>query len=79
MYPNSRSVARLCNFEEPQNPDCPRDVRLEIIDGSDRTDLVEVDRPNSIENRLIMAIAYLQENEPSEEWGQFLHTDSSLA
>jgi hypothetical protein len=47
-------------------------VRLEILDGTDRTPLVDVDRANSIENRLIKLLQYLDANRPGEGWGGFL-------
>jgi hypothetical protein len=54
------------------DPDCPELVRLEILDGTDRTPLVDVDRANSIENRLIKLLQYLDANHPGAGWGGFL-------
>ncbi len=70
-YVNDRSI----NFEicpGSTDPDCHKNVRMEIIDGTDRTPLVEVNRANSIENRLIKLLQYLDQQNPEEGWGQFL-------
>lgn len=69
MYVNSPSVGELTSSEPS---DAAGKVRLEIIDGTDRTPLVNVNRTNSIENRLIAALQYLQTQAPSENWAQFL-------
>ena len=51
---------------------CPEDARLEIIDGTDRTPLIAVNRANSIENRLIKLLQYLAVQFPAEGWQTFL-------
>jgi hypothetical protein len=75
MYPNSPAVGDLTSAEPP---DAAGKVRLEIIDGTDRTALVSVNRANSIENRLITALLHLQSIAPSENWSQFLGTGNSI-
>ncbi|NNE66708.1 MAG: hypothetical protein HKN33_09075 [Pyrinomonadaceae bacterium] len=70
-YPNDEAVNFLCR---QGTLDCHADVRLEIIDGTDRGSLVDVSRANSIENRLIKLLQYLNTERPSEDWGQFLDT-----
>ncbi len=45
---------------------------MEIIDGTDRTTLVTVDRANCIENRIIKLLQYLQQQNSTENWSQFL-------
>jgi hypothetical protein len=52
--------------------DCYAKVRLEIKDGIDRTPIVNVNRPNSIENRLIKLLIHLQAQFPNDDWTQFL-------
>jgi hypothetical protein len=70
-YVNDQSInLQLCSGSS--DPDCPELVRLEILDGTDRTPLVDVDRANSIENRLIKLLQYLDANRPGEGWGGFL-------
>ena len=69
-YPNVPSVDSLCSSSS--DAACHEKVRLEIIDGTDRTPLVAVDRANSIENRLATALTYLARQYPAEGWGQYL-------
>jgi hypothetical protein len=68
-YVNSPSVGEL---SAGQPPDTAGKIRLEIIDGTDRTPLVTVDRTNSIENRVITALQYLDALAPTEGWSQYL-------
>lgn len=69
-YPNVPTVDSLCSASS--DAACYEKVRLEIIDGTDRTPLVSVDRSNSIENRLIAALTYLAVQFPAEGWGRYL-------
>ncbi len=75
-YPNDEAVNSLCGGGT--DLDCYGNVRLETLDGTDRTSLVSVDRPNSIENRLAKVIAYLHGRFPNGGWGQFLEPDGSV-
>lgn len=76
-YPNNEAVNDLCGFPSA-NLDCYANVRLETKDGTDRTSLVNVSRPNSIENRLIKLLIYLRNQAPNDNWGQFLVDDETL-
>ncbi len=76
-YPNDEAVNDLCGFPNT-NLDCYANVRLETVDGADRTTLVNVNRANSIENRLIKLLIYLRNNAPNDNWGQFLIDDNTL-
>ncbi len=76
-YPNDDAVNSLCGAPNT-NLDCYANVRLETKDGTDRTPLVNVSRPNSIENRLIKLLIYLRNQAPNDNWGQFLIDDSTL-
>jgi hypothetical protein len=60
------------------DPTCHGRARREIWLGSDLHDSIEVDYPNSILNRLIRLLAYLDINHPSENWGQFLSEDAEI-
>jgi dienelactone hydrolase len=75
MYVNTPAVGDITS---DQGPDAAGMVRGEIIDGTDRTALVSVNRANSIENRLITALLYLQTQAPQENWAQFLNNDNSI-
>jgi hypothetical protein len=69
-YPNSTTIDTFCG----KNTDlsCFENVRKEIITGSERSTLVDVNAPNSIVNRLEKAVAYLSLQYPTEGWGQYL-------
>ncbi len=69
-YPNADAVGVLCAGGE--DADCSWNVRREIITGADAGPLVDVNHANSIENRLRMALAYMQAHYPSEGWGTYL-------
>ncbi len=70
-YPNDEAVNSLCGGVQA-DLDCYGNVRLEILDGTDRTNLVDVNRPNSVENRVLKLLAYLNSTRPNEDWSQFL-------
>lgn len=55
-------------------PDCARNARQEILDGSAVSDVVSVSRADSIENRLTKLLEYLASEHPLEGWSQFLDT-----
>ncbi len=71
MYPNTPGLAKLC----PSDPDpaaCYENARREIIDGIDRSPLVDVNGANSIDNRLTKLLQYLAVQFPDEGWERFL-------
>jgi hypothetical protein len=69
-YPNTWEVIDLC--ASATDLACFENVRLEIIDGTDRSSLVSVSAANSIVNRLTKLLLYLDSAYPTEGWGQFL-------
>ena len=73
-YPNSWTVAELC--QGCQDEKCHEKIRLEIIDGVKRSNKVEIGRPNSIENRLVKLLQYLHQQQPEENWRQYLNNNS---
>jgi hypothetical protein len=75
-YVNDKGVNATC--WRTTDPTLYEKVRLEIIDGTDRTDLVDVDRTNSMEHRLIKCLEYLDANWPQEQWGQYLGAETNL-
>ncbi len=75
-YPNNPAIGTLCNSSS--DIDCYTNTRLEIIDGTDRTTLVTVDSANCIENRIIKLLQYLQLQNSSENWSQFLDTTGNI-
>ena len=76
MYPNGESINELCRIHDPFNPDAAAEARLEVIDGTDRVPYLSVNRPNSIENRLLKALQYLHARVPARGWHQFLSGDN---
>ncbi len=59
----------------PDDPDpaaCYENVRLEILDGIDRSPLVNITAANSIDNRLTKLLQFLAAQYPDEGWGRFL-------
>jgi hypothetical protein len=70
MYQNDKNIGLLCT--NSSDPDCYEKARLEILDGVDRTDLVDVSVPNSIDNRLLKVLEYLASEFPTEGWDDFL-------
>lgn len=72
MYPDTIPAAILGRSPDP---DAFLNFRLEIIEGGDLSEAIQVDRANSIENRLIKLIEYLDHKWPAEHWGQYLTPD----
>jgi len=73
-YVNSGGIAKLCRpTTDPAR--CYEDVRLEIIDGIDRSPLVSVSQANSIDNRLEKLLEFLAVHFPDEGWEQFRNSD----
>jgi dienelactone hydrolase len=77
QYVNEDSVNTLCGGSNT-DLDCYEKCRLEIIDGTERTSLVNVNRPNSIENRLIKLLKYMHINNPNDGWLQFLDANDNI-
>ena len=73
MYPNDVPAA-VCQDDEDEKSF--ESFRREIIAGGDRDPRVNVDRADSIENRIVQLIRWLASNRTSEGWRQFLADDS---
>jgi hypothetical protein len=69
-YPNSWTINNLC--APSHDLLCFGAVRLEILDGEDRSPLVTVTPANSIRSRLAKLLSYLTRTYADEGWGQFL-------
>ena len=74
MYPNTPGIAKVCPFD-PDPATCYERLRLEIIDGVDRSPWVDVNPANSIDNRLTKVLQYLATQYPDEGWDRFLLND----
>ena len=68
-YPNGITAQGACG----DNPDsnCYLNFRKEIIEGEDFSPEVSVDLPNSIYNRLIKLLKYLNNNYPAQNWDNY--------
>jgi hypothetical protein len=55
-------------------PNCAIDARMELLDGRGESSVVDVNRANSIENRLSKVLEHLVATYPAEGWSQFLDT-----
>ena len=69
-YWNDVGVDVAC--KDSPDRDCSVNLRLEIIDGIDRSSLVNVTPANSIDNRLTRLLVYLDAQYPDEGWSRFL-------
>lgn len=70
MYQNNIAVEAVC--KDVSDVNCSRDLRLEIVDGIDRSGFVAVTPANSIDNRLTKLLVYLDAQFPDEGWSRFL-------
>ena len=86
-YRNEAPIAALptapvpgCGTDEiasPSAPTCARDARSEILDGFDSSTVVNVNRANSIENRLNKLLVHLAATDPEGNWEKFIDGSGS--
>ncbi|MES2460374.1 MAG: hypothetical protein V4671_07310 [Armatimonadota bacterium] len=74
-YPTDTPATAVRNSSDPQ---AFEKFRLEIIEGKDLSPQVSVSRANSIENRLIKLLQYLDKSDPKGGWGQYLTASGAL-
>jgi hypothetical protein len=76
-YVNGPSpVETLCGASA--DPDCAGEIREEQFSGTDSSTLVSVSAADSVQNRVLKALIYLQNTYPTEGWGQYLNGSSSV-
>ncbi|MEA3277492.1 MAG: hypothetical protein U9Q81_19850 [Pseudomonadota bacterium] len=68
-YPNSWTVGGLCT--DSDDPDCHELARMEILDGVQRSGLIDIGRANSIYNRLETLLRYLRTEYGADGWADF--------
>jgi hypothetical protein len=73
-YPNDWVPFNYC--ADGGDPDCYENLPLEIIEGTDHSSHVAVDRVHCFENRLIKLLQFENNLHPGEGWGQFLSGDT---
>jgi len=72
-YPNGPqpvNSAALCGGST--DPDCTGKIREEVLSGSDASPLISVGVADSVQNRLVKALTYLDQQYPADGWGQYL-------
>ena len=74
-YPSS-IAATSCHSQNDEN--CFENFRREIIEGKDLSSLIDVNRANSIENRLQKLLVYLKKNFATENWEQYLTKNEEI-
>ena len=75
-YPNIPAVHELL-MNDP-DPLLAGQIRGERWFGDDLTDAIEVNRTDSIENRIVKLLEYNIANHPDEGWDAFLNVDSTV-
>jgi len=68
-YPNSDAINQICLTTTDTT--CHSRARLEVFDGIDRHNTINVDENNCIERRTLKLLAYLNSAYPTENWGQY--------
>ena len=74
-YQNAQAIGTLC-IGQPTS--CYGLARLETLTRTDASALVAVDRPNSIESRIVRLLRIMVFTDASGSWSQFLVNDSSV-
>jgi hypothetical protein len=69
-YPNAEAVNDLC--ATVPSPTCQEEVRVEVVTGAPRSNLVTVNVANSIDNRVRALLIWLDASFPAEGWSTFL-------
>lgn len=76
-YENLQSInIQVC--PATQDPTCHGRARREVWFGEDTHDSISVNYDNSIINRFLKLLKYLDTNYPSENWGQYLVNDTTV-
>lgn len=75
-YPNTTELSSVCALS---SSGCFGDTRLEILTGQAVSAVVEVDRANSIENRVLRLLQFMRHFDPGGNWEQFVVGDSAPA
>jgi hypothetical protein len=76
-YTNDKAV-EWTYCRESDEDDCTGKVRLEQLEGSDYSREIVIDRADSIENRTIRLLQYLDEHFPEEDWDRYLTEEGDL-
>lgn len=74
-YPNDLSV-NLHHCPGDPDPNCHANVRREVLYGGDLHPDVTISDANTISNRLVALLRYLDAQDPAAGWGQYLVGDA---
>jgi Secretion system C-terminal sorting domain len=77
-YPNDVTINGTDVCGSSTDTSCYRKARLEVLTGQDLTTKLDINRANSIENRLIKLLKYLNTQSPTQGWGQYLNGDNII-
>jgi len=66
----------LSNYGVDNCGDDIEGCRLEAIDGTDHHAVVDITRPNSVEERIVRGLTYLDEQHPGGDWQYFVEEGS---
>ena len=75
-YYNPRAIGIICAGAADLN--CFETTRTEVITGDNLSPLIEVDKNNSIDNRLLKLLEYLNREEPTRGWSAFYRNGTIL-
>lgn len=75
-YNSITPIFALCANDT--TPDCHLRARTEVLTGVERHSQINVDRADSIENRTIKLLAYLNTAYPDQNWGQYLTVSGEI-
>lgn len=75
-YPNTWTIKELSQLND--NPHIHELLRLQIIDGQRRTDLLPMPEADCIVNRLEKVLIWLHRSYPADGWGSFLAESGEL-
>ncbi len=75
-YSNTGTLADLCDGSS--DPDCSARLLEEYLTGENTSNLVDVPRAESFENRIQKMISYLNANYPEEGWDSFLNKQGDI-
>lgn len=70
-YPNSFTIGAKCSYSFDKN--CFEKVRKEQFFGVNSSWKVHIDKANSIQNRILKLLKYMDRKYPDQQWGQYIY------
>jgi hypothetical protein len=75
-YSNMRTIESQCDNNSSET--CISNILKEYLEGTDSSPDVNVPLANGFENRISKFILFLKNNNPNENWGQFLDSNNKI-